>query len=86
MFLVGIDLHRIWHDFMAKVEICTKEKERELVRLWKTSICPGDRKLRQAHNGHDAIVRSTTMSCDRQKGKAEEQVDERDIEEKLATI
>lgn len=74
---------RIWHDFMAKVEICAKEKERKLARLWKTSICLGDRKLRQAHN---AIVRSMTMSCDRQKVKAEEEVDEKNIEERLATI
>lgn len=34
------------------------------------------------HNG-DGIVRITTMSCDRQKGKAEEEVDEEDIEERF---
>lgn len=62
-----------------------REREREPVRLWKTSICPGDRKLWQAHNG-DATARSTTMSCDRQKGKAKEQVDERDIGERLVSI
>lgn len=66
---------------MAKVEICAKEKERKLARLWKTSICLEDRKLRQAHNGGDATVRNT-MSCDRQKVKAEEELDEKNIEER----
>ena len=62
---------------MAKVEICAKEKEN---KLWKTSICPEDRKLRQAHND-DPTMKSTAMSCDKQKRKAKEEVDERDVED-----
>lgn len=68
---------------MAKVEIC--ERERELARLWKTSICPGDRKFRQVHND-DPTVRSTAMSYDEQKGKAKEEVDERDVDDLLLEI
>lgn len=58
------------------------ERERELARLWKTSIYLGDRKLRQAHND-DPTVRS---SDELQQTKAKEEVDEKDIGERFAAI
>lgn len=65
---------------MAKVEICTKEKENS---PGSGKLFPGDRKLR--HND-DSTVRSTAMSCNRQKRKAKEEVDKKDIGDRFAAV
>lgn len=69
---------------MAKVEIYAKEREREnSFGSGKLPFALGIGNW-QSHNG-DGIVRITTMSCDRQKGKAEEEVEGKDIGERFGS-